>query len=79
MHINNYVPTIVEKSARRATRIVYCGGARALKFWKKRAHRAYRHNIKTQLRRIVSLDMEIDDYNDTPSNSQRCTFWDIAY
>ena len=77
MHRNNYVPTIIEKSARRATRIV-CSGERSMRYYKKAAHRAYRHRMNTHLHDIIVGNVDPDEYDDTAPYSCRCTSWDIC-
>jgi hypothetical protein len=72
---NNYVPTIVERSARRATRHV-CSGDRAMRYYKKFAHRSYRRMIRFHLYSISSGYVDPEEYNDEPGHC-RCTSWDI--
>jgi len=77
MHRNNYVPTIVEKAARRATRIV-CSGTRAMKYYKTHAHRAYRRRMSMHLHDITLGSVDPEEYDDTAPYSCRCTAWDIC-
>jgi hypothetical protein len=72
---NNYVPTIVERSARRATRYV-CGGDRRMRYYKKASHRSYRRMMNQQLNDIASGYIDPDKYNDEPGHC-KCTGWDI--
>lgn len=72
---NNYVPTIVERSARRATRYV-CSGERSMRYYKKSCHRSYRRMMNQQLNDITSGYIDPDDYNDEPGHC-KCTSWDI--
>jgi hypothetical protein len=72
---NNYVPTIIERSARRATRRI-CGGDRALRYFKKSSHRSYRRMMNQQLSDITSGYIDVEDYNDEPGHC-KCTSWDI--
>ena len=73
---NNYVPTIVERSARRATRIV-CSGEKHMRYYKKAAHRAYRHMMNQRLHDITTGKTDSEEYNDDRGHC-RCTGWDIA-
>lgn len=73
---NNYVPTIVERSARRATRIV-CSGERSMRWYKKSCHRAYRHMMNQHLHDIANGSVDAEEYNDEPGHC-KCTSWDIA-
>lgn len=72
---NNYVPTIVERSARRATRYI-CGGSRAMRYYKKEAHRSYRRMMSMHLYSIVRGEIDPEEYNDEPGHC-KCTSWDI--
>ncbi len=72
---NNYVPTIVERSARRATRYV-CSGGRSMRYYKKSCNRSYRRMMNQQLNEISSGYIDPDDYNDEPGHC-KCTSWDI--
>ena len=73
---NNYVPTIVEKSARRSTRYV-CSGERSMRYYKKAAHRGYRRVMNQRLHDIAFGYVDPDEYNDSPPKSCTCTSWDI--
>ena len=72
---NNYVPTIVERSARRATRYI-CGGGRAMRYYKKSAHRSYRRMMAIQLHDISRGQIDPEEYNDERGHC-RCTGWEI--
>jgi hypothetical protein len=76
MHRNNYVPTIIEKSARRATRMV-CSGTRTMTYFKKAAHRAYRRRMSMHLHDITMGNIDAEEYDDSAPSSCRCTAWDI--
>jgi len=73
---NNYVPTIIERSARRATRIVY-SGERSMRYYKKACHRSYRRMMNQHLNDITSGYIDAEEYNDETGHC-RCTSWDIA-
>ncbi|MCK9567868.1 hypothetical protein M0R72_02810 [Candidatus Pacearchaeota archaeon] len=72
---NNYVPTIIERGARRATRYV-CSGERSMRYYKKSCHRSYRRVIKHRLHEITVGLKDIEEYNDEPGHC-KCTSWDI--
>lgn len=72
---NNYVPTIVERGARRATRYV-CSGERSMRYYKKSAHRSYRRMMNMQLNDITFGRLDPEDYNDERGHCC-CTAWDI--
>jgi len=76
MHRNNYIPTIVERSARRATRIV-CNGPARLTSFKAMVHRAYRRKMKMQMHEIICGNLDSEEYDDTATGNCRCTAWDI--
>ena len=73
---NNFVPTIVERSARQATRIV-SGGNRAIRWHKKNSHRSYRRMMKSHLHEIILGSIDFEEYDDSPGKL-KCTGWDIA-
>jgi hypothetical protein len=72
---NNYVPTIVERGARRATRYVG-GGENTMRYLKKYNNRAYRRMMKQHLYKISIGLINSEEYNDEPRHC-RCTAWDI--
>ena len=71
---NNYVPSIIQRGARRATRYV-CSGERSMRYYKKACNRAYRRLMNHRLHEIVS-GADPEEYNDDPGHCQ-CTAWDI--
>jgi hypothetical protein len=72
---NNFVPTIVERSARKATRYVKVR-PRTMSYFKKSAHRSYRRMMNIQLHSISNGKINSEDYNDSPGHC-RCTACDI--
>jgi hypothetical protein len=74
---NNIKKAIIQKRARRATRIV-CGGNKDLTWHKTYCHRAYRRRITEQMNRIVNGSLEDDMWDMDPPYSCICTSWDIA-
>jgi len=72
---NNYVPTIIERGARRATRYV-CSGERSMRYYKKACHRSYRRMMNQRLNDIAVGGIDPEDYDDSPGHC-RCTSWDI--
>jgi hypothetical protein len=73
---NNYVPTIITRGARRATRWVGSGD-KSMRWYKKECHRSYRHMMNQRLHNITSGYIDVEEYNDDPGHC-RCTAWDIA-
>jgi hypothetical protein len=72
---NNYIPTIVERGARRATRRV-CGGERSMRYYKKAAHRSYRRIINQHLYDIKAGYIDPEEYDDSRGHC-RCTSREI--
>lgn len=73
---NNYVPTIVERAARRATRYV-CNGLKTMKYLKSASHRSYRRMMNKQMHCLENGFINYDDdYNDEPGHC-KCTSYDI--
>ncbi len=72
---NNYVPTIIERSASKCKRHV-CGSARRISYYKKASHRSYRRMMSQQLHGIASGYLDPEEYNDEPGHC-KCTGWDI--
>jgi hypothetical protein len=77
MQTNNYIPNIVQRGARKATRIV-CSGNWCMRNLKIQVNRGYRRNIKTQIHLIEKGDIDWEEYDDTPSRTCMCTSYDIA-
>lgn len=74
MHRNNFVPTIVDRGARRAARWIGCI---SLSYEKSQVHRAYRHRIKRNLDMVAKGFVEPDEFDDSRPYSCRLTAWDV--
>jgi len=74
---NNYIPTIVEKSVRQAVKITFFGGAKAMRYYKRSAHRSYRRKMNQHIHNIESQNIDCENYNDEPGHC-RLTSWDIC-
>ena len=76
MHTNNFVPVIVERSARRAAHRG-CWDKISISDDKKRAHRSYRHRMNIEMHKITLGFIDPYEYNDSAPYACRLTSWDV--
>lgn len=76
MHTNNYVPVIVQRSARTAAHL-HCQDKVTLSKLKKIVHRSYRHRMNVEMHRITQGFIDPYEYNDSTAYSCRLTAWDV--
>jgi hypothetical protein len=72
---NNFIPTIIARSARRAAHFL-AGDKISLTYYKSLMNRTYRHKMKLQMQAIVKgrIDADSDEYDDS---AKRLTGWDV--
>lgn len=76
MHINNFVPVIVERSARRAAHRG-CGDRVSISKDKKKAHRSYRHRINIEMHKLALGFIDLYEYDDSALYACRLTSWNV--